>query len=325
MNYSKNAYYMAENELIRRRNTAESEQLQRFREVSAIEPELVDVDRQIKNVNFELLKAITGKSADKNTGDLVMQIKENNRKAHQKKEQILERIGYPTNYLDTEYSCPECLDMGFIDGKMCKCFEELVQKYTFEERTENCDIKLHDFDEFMLEYYPSGSGKDDARNQMSIILNKCISYANGFGAKSGSLFMLGNTGLGKTLLCSCIAKKVIEKGYTVIFRSALNVFEDALAEHYGKRDGNTLDELDKADLLILDDLGSEFGNQSDPILYEIINSRINLCKPTIITSNLSIQQLNNRYNERIISRLFGEFELFPFVGNDIRLEKRQNN
>lgn len=323
MNYSKNAYYKAENELIRRRNTAEDEQKQRFREVSAIEPELVNVDRQIKSVNFDLLKAaFTNKNAP---FELVMQIKENNKKAHQKKEQILQKIGYPTDYLDINYSCSECLDTGFIDGKMCKCFEELVKKYDFEEKTANCDIKLHDFDEFKLDYYPSDSSKDDPRNQMSIILNKCISYANGFKPDSTSIFMLGNTGLGKTLLCSCIARKVIEKGYSVVFRSALNIFEDALAEHYGKKDSNTLDEIKIADLLILDDLGSEFSNQSDPILYQIINSRINLCKPTIITSNLSIQQLNNRYNERIISRLFGEFELFPFVGKDIRLEKSQNS
>ncbi len=325
MKYSNNAYLKAENELIKRKNAAESEQMMRFREVSSIEPELVDLDRQIKSVNFDLLKAITNKTSDKTSSELVMQIKNNNQKAHQRKEQILQKIGYPADYLDTKYTCADCLDTGYVDGKMCKCFEQLLRKFSFEEKTEKCDIALHDFDEFKLDYYPSGSGKDDARNQMSIILNKCISYANSFGAKSLSLFMLGNTGLGKTFLCSCIAKRIIENGYSVVFRSVLKVFEDALAEHYGKRDGNTLEELNNADLVILDDLGSEFGTQSDPILYQIINDRINLCKPTIITSNLSIQQLNKRYNERIISRLFGEFELLPFVGNDIRVEKSRNS
>ena len=119
-------------------------------------------------------------------------------------------------------------------------------------------------------------------------------------------------------------KKVIEKGNSVIFRSIMKVFEDALAEHYGKKTGDTLGELQKADLVILDDLGSEYGNQSDPILYQILNDRINLHKPTIISSNLSIQQICDRYNERIVSRLFGEFEPMQFVGNDIRIEKRSN-
>lgn len=325
MKYTKKAYMLAEAELLSRRNRAESEQRNRSGEVSAFSPEIVDVDRRIKSLNFELLKAITNKSHNKTAGEMVMQIKENNADAHRRKAEILKQIGYPQDYLDVKYYCDKCGDRGYVDGVMCSCMEQLLAKYTFEELTENCDIKLHDFDEFLLEFYPSGNGKDDPRTQMSMILKRCISFANNFSVSSDSLFMLGNTGLGKTFLCSCIAKKVIEKGYHVIFRSVLKVFEDALAEHYGKRDGNTLEEIQNADLVILDDLGSEFGSQSDPILYQILNDRINLRKPTIITSNLSIQQLNKRYNERIVSRLFGEFELLPFVGNDIRIEKRDKS
>lgn len=324
MKYSLYVWLNAESELSKRRAEAEAQQAQRFKEVAAIAPEISNIDKKIKSVNFELLKAITEKKDGVKASDMVMKIKENNRLAHEKKEEILKSIGYPADYLDTKYKCSICKDTGYKDGIMCKCFAELLRVHSFKERADKCEIALHDFDEFSLRYYPTGNGKNDAHTQMSLILKKCMSYANNFTDDSGSIFMLGNTGLGKTLLCSCIAKKVIEKGNSVIFRSIIKVFEDALAEHYGKKDGNTLEELKNADLVILDDLGSEFGSQSDPILYQILNDRINLSKPTIISSNLSIQQLNNRYNERIVSRLFGEFELLPFVGNDIRLEKRQN-
>lgn len=324
MKYSQNVYLNAEKELSRRRETAEAEQAQRFNEVCAIAPELVDIDRKIKGVNFELLKAISDINSDKSASEMVMQIRDNNRLAHEKKEKILKDIGYPADYLDTKYSCEMCKDTGYKDGVMCKCFTELLRELSFNEKTQNCEIALHDFDEFRLEYYPTGNGKDDPHTQMSILLKNIIEYANEFSEKSDSIFMRGNTGLGKTFLCSCIAKRVIEKGYSVIFRSILKVFEDALAEHYGRKEGNTLDELNSADLVILDDLGSEYSNQSDPILYRILNDRINLRKPTIITSNMTVQQLNSRYNERIISRLFGEFETYIFVGNDIRLEKREN-
>ena len=327
MKYSKTAYYQAEDAISKRRIAAEAVQKQHFSEIAAISPKIIDVDRKIKGLNFELLKAITKKSDTVTAGEMVMQIKENNLKSHKEKAEILEQLGYPTDYLDTKYTCEKCKDTGYSDGIMCSCMEKLLAEFDFEEKAASCEIALHDFDEFRLSYYPVGNGNngdEDDRTKMSQNLDRCIRYANEFSSKSNSIFMIGNTGLGKTFLCSCIAKKVIEKGNTVIFRSAMKAFEDALAEHYGKRTGDTLGELQRADLVILDDLGSEYGSQSDPILYQILNERINSRKPTIISTNLSIQQIYDRYNERIVSRLFGEFEPMKFVGNDIRLEKYAN-
>lgn len=324
MKYSKKAYPLAEEELSKRRNAAEDEQKQRFQEISAISPEIVEIDRKIKGLNFELLKAISNKTENVSAGEMILQIKENNIKAHQRKADILKQLNYPEDYLDTKYTCEKCMDTGYVDGVMCGCMTKLLSEYTFEEMAENCEIALHDFDEFKLTYYPVGNGEEDDRTKMSRNLNRCIKYANDFTTKSNSIFMIGNTGLGKTMLCSCIAKKVVLQGNSVIFRSITRVFEDILAEHYGRRDGNTLDELKMADLVILDDLGSEYNNQSDPFLYQILNDRINRCRPTIISTNLSIPQLYERYNERIVSRLFGEFEPMYFVGNDIRIQKLEN-
>ncbi len=322
MKYSPKVYLLAEAEISKRRAAAENEQMKHLEEVKAIAPQITEVDKRIKGLNFELLKAITNKSSDMKASEMVMQIKENNRLAHDKKAEILKSIGYPEDYLDTKYYCEECSDRGEHDGFKCKCFKDLLRSFSFKENSENCDIMLHDFDEFCLDYYPNENTNDDPHSKMSLILNKSISYANSFSPESESLFMIGNTGLGKTFLCSCIAKKVIENGNTVVFRSILKVFEDVLAEHYGKKSGDTLGRLMEADLVILDDLGSEFSDKSDPILYQILNDRINLHKPMILTSNMSIQQINKRYNERIVSRLFGEFVTYTFAGNDIRIEKQ---
>lgn len=324
MKYTEQAYLKAENELNNRRKAAENEYLDHCAKAYEAAPELIEINEKITSVNCEIIKAITDRSSGKKPSELVMQIKENNRLAHEKKAAILKKVGLPQDFLDHKYTCRICNDSGFVDGIRCKCYEQLLEEYSISEVSQDCDIKLHSFDEFMLSYYPGGNDSNSPRHQMELILNKCIEYANNFGENSGSLFLYGNTGLGKTFLSSCIANAVINKGYFVVFRSILKVFEDALAEHFGKKTGNTLEKLSKADLLILDDLGSEFGSQSDPILYQILNDRINLNKPTVITSNLSLQELNGRYNERIVSRLLGEFRRFPFVGEDIRFKINRN-
>lgn len=317
MRYSQEAYIKAEDELKARRQKAEDEYNAHLNDAASLAPQLIEITNKIRSVNAELVKAITSRSSGRQPSEIVMEIKNNNRLAHQKKAEILRSIGFPEDYLDHKYHCELCKDTGAVDGVKCSCYKELLEKYTVSGLTEDCDIELHDFDEFRLDYYPK-QGDPSPFSQMSIILNNCINYANNFGGDSPSLFFYGNTGLGKTMLSSCIAKAVVSKGYSVIFRSILKVFEDALAEHFGKKDGNTVEKLSTADLVILDDLGSEFGSQSDPILYRILNDRINSRKPTIISSNLTLQELNSRYNQRIVSRLLGSFERYPFVGSDVR-------
>ena len=321
MSISEEAYIKAENELNKRRRNAEIEYLEHCDRAHSIEPELAEITEKIAGANCEIIKAITKRSSDKKPSELIMQIKENNKLAHERKKAILQRLGLPENYLDHNYTCKLCSDTGFVNGKRCRCFDELLDKYYIEELSKDCDIAFHDFDEFKLDLYPDTGENGSPRQQMQMILNRCITYANEFSEDSPSLFFYGNTGLGKTFLSSCIAKKVILKGHSVVFRSILKVFDDALSEHFGKKTGNTLDKLRDSDLVILDDLGSEFSSQSDPILYQILNDRVNMHKPTIISSNMTLQQLNARYNERIVSRLLGEFNRFPFVGEDIRFKK----
>ena len=135
-----------------------------------------------------------------------------------------------------------------------------------------------------------------------------------------------NTGLGKTQLSFAIANNVINSGFNVIYGSAQDLFRSVESEHFGKVSSlnSTLDTIIYCDLLIIDDVGTEFeSNFYSSLLYNIINSRINLSKPIIINSNLNQDDIFSRYSDRVVSRLIS-FDILKFYGNDIRLIKKQN-
>ena len=135
--------------------------------------------------------------------------------------------------------------------------------------------------------------------------------------------MSGATGLGKTFLSLSIASAVIEKGYGVIYSSAQNLLNTLEKEKFSNSDANTLNAIFDCDLLIIDDLGTEFSTSfTVSTIYNIINTRINMCKPVIISTNLSLSELQEMYSERIVSRFIGEYTILKFAGNDIRQIKK---
>ena len=204
---------------------------------------------------------------------------------------------------------------------------ELLTKYTIEELNEFCTLKLHTFDEFRSDYYPErDSDGEEPRKRMELVYRNCIEYAKDFRQDSDSLFFYGKTGLGKTFLSSCIASELMKKGYSVVFFSIPSLFTKLEDEHFGRADTKTMELLLSADLVILDDLGSEFKTQfTESKLYEIVNGRLNLDKPVILSTNLSVGELQKMYNERIISRIIMQYAPMKFLGSDIRQIMRRNN
>ncbi len=174
--------------------------------------------------------------------------------------------------------------------------------------------------DFRLDYYDrTPENGISPYEKMAQSLEYCQNYVKDFSENSPSLFFCGETGLGKTFLSSCIAKALLEKGVKVVFGSIIDFLRRIENEHFGREQGNTIDTLIDADLVILDDLGSEFRTSfTESAIYDIINSRINLGKPTIISTNLTTDELNEDYNERIVSRLTGCFHPIKFLGKDIR-------
>ncbi|NCC07593.1 MAG: DNA replication protein [Clostridia bacterium] len=233
-------------------------------------------------------------------------------------------------YPDTQphFTCKKCSDTGRIDGEICTCVLDLVRAMRLAEVNESSPLELCSFDMFDLSKYPNEFSSElgtTVRAHMTGIYNFCRAYADSFDAKSAqSLYLCGYAGLGKTHLALSIAHKVLEKGYDVVYVSAQDAFDRIEKEKFGGG-GETLSTMLSAQLLILDDLGTEYITPFvGSCLYSVINTRANKRMPTIYTSNiLKDADLARRYTEKIVSRLLGSCEVLYFCGEDIRIMNSQ--
>lgn len=318
MEYTQNAIKAAKEELKQRRQSEQEALELRRIEIYAKFPEISNLDKKIKNTSVEVSKAICEHSGSIN--ELIARLRDENLESQRKIAMLLHSFGYPEDYLKPRYTCPKCKDTGYVDGIRCECLSRLVNKYSIVEMSKSCHIKLSDFSDFRPEVYPNtpDSSGINPQQKMLMLRDYCKKYADSFSEDSPSLLFLGKTGLGKTFLSSCIAKELICSGKNVAFDSTQNFLTRIENEHFGRSDGNTTEILDSADLVILDDVGNEFTSPfNQAALYTIINNRINMEKPTIVSTNLSLSQLNEKYDDRIISRLLS-FEPMRFFGVDIR-------
>lgn len=325
MAFDKYIYEKAENEIKRRRLRAESDADARALEADLKIPEIKEITGRLSQTSIELSKLIL-----KNKGDFkenFEKIKTQNIQGQEMIRSLLTKNGYPADYLEPKYVCGKCRDKGYFDGQRCSCFEKLLTRFAVENLNSEANMPDCDFEHFSLSYYDGRTDAGvDCRKKMSENLNFCKQYAEHFSPSTQSLFLLGKTGVGKTHISLSIAKEVIKRGFTAAYGSLLNYLRIIEKEHFGRSENSETDTLQiliNADLLILDDLGSEFRTSFyESVIYNIINSRINLGLPTIINSNLSVQELQNNYNDRIISRLFSVYRMLLFVGEDIRQIKR---
>ena len=324
-NISPSAFTKAALEIESRRNKVFQTLELHKAEISKKAPEIDSLYNRILQTSIDLSKAILSRSD--NIGKIIDELKNKNLENQLLIKVMLKEFGYPEDYLKAKFTCPICNDSGYVNGSRCECFNELIKKYTVDELNESCKIELHDFDEFNLGLYsniPDEKSGIIPRERMNEILIQCRNYVDTFSKNSCSLFFLGKTGLGKTFLSSMIAKALIEKGFNVVFDSINNFLIMAENDHFGRSNGNTVETIINADLVILDDLGSEFSTPfNNSTLYNIINTRINMEVPTIVSTNLSLSELNEKYDDRIISRLTGMYTPFRFFGTDIRQVKRR--
>ena len=188
------------------------------------------------------------------------------------------------------------------------------------------------FDNFNFDFYSDDiidevSGISSLEN-METIVDRCHYFINNFDKHPCNLLFYGRAGTGKTFLINCIAKELIDKSYSVIYLSAVQFF-DLLADYSFRRENNSvyrqisINELEGCDLLIIDDLGTEMSNSfTDSALFDCLNERLIHQKSTIISTNFSIEDLQNKYEERIFSRVIGNYNSFKIFGDDIRIKKK---
>lgn len=316
MAYSKETYKKAEQELAERRSRALAEREEHHRIAVAAVPEILETEEKMSSAGLATIKAL-GMGAD-DAKEYIRKLSEINLAAQTQRSLLLKNAGFPENWLNVRYSCKKCEDKGFVNGIMCDCFKELLKSLEYEKLCSNLPVNNCRFDNFKLDYYPDGIGTSP-RRRMESVLDFCKTYAAEFNQKSSSLLLYGHTGLGKTHLSLAIAGKVVEDGHGVIYSSAQNLFNKLEKEKFGRSDGNTEENILGCDLLIIDDLGAEFTTQfTVSALYNIVNSRELEGKPTIISTNLTPEQLLSTYSERIASRILNNYTLLRFDGTDIR-------
>jgi len=241
--------------------------------------------------------------------------------------EMLERYGYPKDYTAVKYECPDCMDTGYRGLVMCDCMRRRLIEAGYESSGIGSLIQTQSFETFSLDYYRKTS---EQYRMMTLVYDTALRYANNFKAdKAGNLLFIGTTGTGKTHLSTSIAKVVVERGYDVVYDMMQNILSDFEKERFGRSAYNSYtdtvsltDKYYECDLLIMDDLGSELTNQFvTACLYNIINTRLNHRRATIINTNLTIDELRKRYTDRIYSRMMGEYQVLNFCGSDIRIEK----
>lgn len=223
------------------------------------------------------------------------------------------------------FSCNMCSDTGYVNGSYCECVKRLAKQMTFENMSKQMPITTEKFENFDLKYYSDKPNADGLvpRKKMTEVLKIAKEYCINFGNGSKNLLFMGNTGLGKTHISLSIASEIIEKGYGVIYGSAQNLFSEVEKEHFAYTgDTEKMDALLNVDLLVIDDLGTEFMSSfTQSVFYNIVNTRILNNHPTIINTNLSFAELEQRYTPRISSRFLGNYQMIKFFGTDIRQQK----
>ncbi|WP_367925549.1 ATP-binding protein [uncultured Ruthenibacterium sp.] len=242
-----------------------------------------------------------------------------------KRDMLLRENGIDPASLAPEFTCPICKDTGRVSSGPCECVLALVREMCQKEVNESSPLSLCSFSTFDLNKYPDRYVPElglSARQHMEDIFHYCKDYAEQFTLKNPNLYLYGYAGLGKTHLALAIANTVLHKGFNVVYISAQNAFDAMEKEHFRNEEANdTLATLCDAQLLILDDLGTEYLTPYvSSCLYSLVNTRMCRCLPTIYTSNIVLDaDLQRRYTEKIVSRLLGNCECLNFCGDDVRL------
>lgn len=293
-------------------------------------PDMGELDKQISLLSIKLSKLYLTKS--ENMEEEVVKLRNSIQSFKKQKSDLYAKYNIQENYLDYDYECKLCNDTGYDnDGKRCKCFNKEIIKYLYELSNMIHMISKENFNTFDINVFsnePYENEKYTPKQNMYNILDTCEDFCENFHRTNLNLLFYGGTGLGKTFMCNCIAKELIDKEKTVLYQTAFNLFE-ILENHKFNRQNETEENrmqynmMFESDLLIIDDLGTEFNNSfTNAELFNIINERLITDKKTIISTNLSLEQLAQTYSDRIMSRVFNNFVPLKFYGKDLRWESK---
>ena len=307
-----------------RREEYEQRREQLFRR----QPRLRAIENELRGTMSHIISAALRQGQDPRTA--VERLRDENLRLQQEKHTILRQMGLPEDCMDEKPICPLCGDTGYQDGRVCQCLKRYYAQEQQKELSRMLDLGNQSFDSFDLDYYSDriapGQPKSARRHMEERVYETCVQYAHHFGRKMENLLLFGAPGLGKTHLSAAIAREVSGQGFSVVYDTAAHVFERFETQKFSREEEADTDvgRILHCDLLILDDLGTEMTTAFvQSALYTIVNTRLMERRSTIISTNLSPVQLSQRYSPQLSSRIEGEYQLLPFVGEDIRRLKRE--
>lgn len=237
--------------------------------------------------------------------------------------------GYPSDFLQLKHHCDKCKDTGVYDGKICSCKKTLMVNIAREKSMLNEQMSTQNFDNFDLNVFDTKINptfKISQREYMENIRNYLYDYSTNYTEKDKSILLYGPVGVGKTYMLSSVAREIINRGYSVVYMSAMQLLKKLFSIRYKNFNDQPQPEVEEilydCDVLMIDDLGTE--NSSDTnisLLFDLLNYRIQQQKTTMISTNISLDDLSEQYDARIASRIKGEFMPIQFFGRDIREER----
>lgn len=308
---------------------ARNKQAQKDRQKKLFEayPDLKDIHQNISKVS---MKSIRQAMENPDRQDQIKaELKEDLAALKMQKKAILTKNGYSEDYLDPIYDCSDCEDTGYVGNDRCHCLKQAIIDHSYEHSNLKAVLAKENFDTFSFDFYSK-----DKNNRLGIspydnmrsVHQICLDFVKNFDDEFNNLILYGHSGLGKTFLCNAIAKEILDNGHTVIYLSAFQLFR--LFENYRFHKDEeivTNDDIENifhCDLLIIDDLGTEFNNSlTRAELFNCLNTRLLGERSTVISTNLAPNDWGDNYSERITSRIFGYYSQLMFIGSDIRMDR----
>lgn len=324
------AFSLAVQDLKNIRESNNAEHRKRLEEVRLKAPQYAETEAALMRCGTALARCVLSDGKNYEAVKAAIQ------KLHEEKTEILSSLNLPSDYLDDIYTCQNCHDTGYDqNGRKCSCLEQRISvhsgigsnltEYMHEQTFDNFDFSLF-----------ANQPDENGRQPLAYVKHaykSCLSFAETFDTSHANLLLTGKTGTGKTYLSSCIANYALKRSKTVLYQTAFQMFEALENLKFSRFNENEAESLQflrsriyNADLLIIDDLGTEFiSAYSAAVLFDIVNTRLLRGLSTILSTNLNSDELKEVYSSRLLSRLWENFMILPFIGQNLRTQKRRNN
>lgn len=289
-------------------------------------PRMAEIEKEIAGISIRQARRLLA-------GDeqALPQLKERLQELSREKARLLAEYHFDPDYLKPIYDCADCRDTGYLpDGGKCRCFLQASIDLLYTQSNIREVLETENFNTFRMEYYSSTPDPNTGyspRDAASKAVETAKDFIRRFPYEPGNLLLCGNTGTGKTFLTNCIAKEILEQSHSVLYFSATQLFHQLGTAFFSREDASSTNSIQEdvldCDLLIIDDLGTELTNAFvASSLFSCLNERHVRKKATIISTNLSLKDLRDKYSERISSRISLNYQLIKLLGDDIRVKKR---